>query len=118
MDPNADELFADLYVLQNGQRQCSIDQVSSGEIELLSFAGWIILNDFDNGLFLIDEPELHLHPRWQKQILMAMHEIAPKAQFIVASHSDAIWAQSYSFERFLMIPETAPGTPNTTEHAG
>lgn len=118
VDPDAEELFADLYVLQNGQRQCSIDQVSSGEIELLSFAGWMILNDFDSGLVLIDEPELHLHPRWQKQILMAMHDIAPKAQFIVASHSDAIWAQAYSFERFLMIPETAPVALNATENTG
>ncbi len=108
VDPDAEELFADLYVLRDGQRTCSIDEVSSGEIELLSFAGWIILNDFRGGLLVIDEPELHLHPQWQATILPALRELAPDAQFIVASHADAVWEQAYSFERFLLVPEGDP----------
>lgn len=89
--------------------------VSSGEIELLSFAGWIILNDFDGGLLVIDEPELHLHPQWQKQMLPALRELAPNAQFIVASHSDAIWDQAYSFERFLLVGEDDPRSMNVDD---
>jgi hypothetical protein len=27
---------------------------------------------------------------------------------VVASHADAIWDQAYSFERFLLVPETDP----------
>ncbi|HSN99499.1 MAG TPA: AAA family ATPase, partial [Candidatus Nanopelagicales bacterium] len=98
----------DLFVMRGDERVCSVDQVSSGEIELLSFAGWIILNDFDDGLLVIDEPELHLHPQWQVTILPALRELAPNAQFLVASHADAVWDQAYSFERFLLVPETDP----------
>ncbi|MDI1475582.1 AAA family ATPase [Polyangium sp. y55x31] len=115
VDPDAEELFADLYVLRDGQRICSIDEVSSGEIELLSFAGWIILNDFRGGLLVIDEPELHLHPQWQATILPALRDLAPEAQFIVASHSDAVWEQAYSFERFLLVPEGDPRAGAATE---
>lgn len=108
IDPDAEELFADLFVLRDGRRVCSVDEVSSGELELLSFAGWIITNDFKGGLLVIDEPELHLHPQWQTAFLPALRDLAPDAQFIVASHSDAVWDQAYSFERFLLVPEGDP----------
>jgi hypothetical protein len=104
VDPNADELLADLFVLDgNGRRLCTVDQTSAGEIELLSFAGWVIVNGFNDGLLIIDEPELHLHPQWQATILPALRELAPEAQFIAASHSDAVWDQTTSYARFLLV---------------
>lgn len=39
---------------------------------------------------LVDEIDLHLHPRWQRQIMQYLSEIFPKAQFIVTSHSPLI----------------------------
>jgi predicted ATPase len=105
VDSEDDELLADLFVMRGEERICSVDQVSSGELELLSFAGWIILNDFKGGLLIIDEPELHLHPQWQSTFLPALRELAPDAQFLVASHSPAVWDQAFSFERFLLLQE-------------
>lgn len=101
-------LLADLFVVRGDKILCPIDQVSSGEIELLSFAGSIILNDFKGGLLLIDEPELHLHPQWQATMLPALRTLAPDVQMIVASHSDAVWDQAYSFERFLLVENSDP----------
>lgn len=103
-----DGLLADLFVVSGDTIRCSVDQVSSGEIELLSFAGSIILNDFKGGLLLIDEPELHLHPQWQATILPALRTLAPDVQMIVASHSDAVWDRAYSFERFLLVDDSDP----------
>lgn len=110
-DPDDEELLADLYVMKDGKRVCSIDQVSSGELELLSFAGWIILNGFDGGLLVIDEPELHLHPQWQSTFLPALRELSPKTQFLVASHSSAVWDQAYSFERFMLVDRGREARP-------
>jgi energy-coupling factor transporter ATP-binding protein EcfA2 len=107
-NPDDEDLLADLYLVRDGKRVCSIDQVSSGEIELLSIAGWVILEGFDHGLLIIDEPELHLHPQWQATFLPALRELAPNAQFLVASHADAVWEQAYSFERFLLVDELDP----------
>lgn len=103
-----DGLTADLFVVRGDTILCPIDQVSSGEIELLSFAGSMILNDFKGGLLLIDEPELHLHPQWQATMLPALRTLAPDVQMIVASHSDAVWDQAYSFERFLLVEDSDP----------
>lgn len=42
--------------------------------------------DFD-GIILIDEIELHLHPEWQGRICTILKEIFPKAQFFITTHS-------------------------------
>lgn len=39
------------------------------------------------GIILIDELELHLHPVWQSKILKSLKNIFPAAQFIVTTHS-------------------------------
>ncbi|EPF6240945.1 AAA family ATPase [Acinetobacter baumannii] len=43
-------------------------------------------DDYD-GLILIDEIELHLHPEWQGQICKILKQIFTKAQFFVTTHS-------------------------------
>ncbi|EGQ9579584.1 AAA family ATPase [Vibrio cholerae] len=45
--------------------------------------------DFD-GVILIDELELHLHPEWQAKIAKILVQVFPKAQFITATHSPHI----------------------------
>ena len=42
------------------------------------------------GIVLIDEVDLHLHPRWQKRILKDLMEIFPRIQFIVSTHAPEV----------------------------
>ncbi|HMV66664.1 MAG TPA: AAA family ATPase [Myxococcota bacterium] len=44
------------------------------------------------GLVLIDEVDLHLHPRWQLSVVDALLETFPGVQFIVTTHSEEIFA--------------------------
>lgn len=46
----------------------------------------ISAKDYD-GVILIDEIELHLHPEWQGQICSVLKEAFPKAQFFISTHS-------------------------------
>ncbi|MFM7202661.1 MAG: AAA family ATPase [Myxococcota bacterium] len=39
------------------------------------------------GIVLIDEVDLHLHPRWQQEIISALLEAFPGVQFMVTTHS-------------------------------
>lgn len=107
-DPDAEDALADLFLMRGERRICSVDQVSSGEIELLTMAGALVMNDLQEGIILIDEPELHLHPQWQGVVLRALRQFAPKAQFIVASHADGPWDAASSWERVLLVPEDDP----------
>lgn len=42
------------------------------------------------GIVLIDEVDLHLHPRWQRDILKQLTQVFPNIQFIVSTHSPVI----------------------------
>ena len=42
------------------------------------------------GIVLIDEVELHLHPGWQQTILLDLMRTFPNVQFIVSSHSPQV----------------------------
>lgn len=42
------------------------------------------------GIVLIDEVDLHLHPRWQRVALDGLQRAFPKLQFIVSTHSPQV----------------------------
>ncbi len=42
------------------------------------------------GILLIDEIELHLHPRWQQKVIPALRAAFPNTQLIVSTHSPAV----------------------------
>lgn len=43
-----------------------------------------------SAIVLIDEVDLHLHPRWQQRILTDLLKTFPNAQFIVSTHSPQV----------------------------
>jgi predicted ATP-binding protein involved in virulence len=43
-----------------------------------------------SGVVLIDEIDIHLHPRWQRQIAGWLREVFPNLQFFVATHSPLV----------------------------
>ena len=43
-----------------------------------------------DGVVLIDEIELHLHPKWQRNIVPALTRTFPNCQFIVTTHSPQV----------------------------
>lgn len=86
---------------------CPIDQLSSGELQWLALVGTLITADFE-GIVLIDEPELHMHPEWQSRLLPALRRVVPASQIVLATHADPPWDQVYSFERVLLVPPDDP----------
>jgi len=42
------------------------------------------------GIVLIDEVDLHLHPKWQQKVLDDLRKTFPKIQFIVTTHSPVV----------------------------
>ena len=48
-----------------------------------------VCNETD-GIVLIDEVDLHLHPEWQQRILGDLTSIFPKVQFIVTTHAPEV----------------------------
>lgn len=66
-----------------------IGNASSGERQLLTYLLAIYALDIRDTLIVVDEPELHLHPRWQKSLLRLFEKLSEDTgnQFIMATHS-------------------------------
>ena len=43
-----------------------------------------------SGIVLIDEIDMHLHPKWQRNVLRAMTKTFPNIQFIATTHSPQV----------------------------
>lgn len=65
------------------------DQLSSGEQAILALFGAMIRSELRHCVYLIDEPEQHLHPKWQRVLPEILKDQAARldSQFILATHS-------------------------------
>jgi predicted ATP-binding protein involved in virulence len=97
-------------------REFDIGQLSDGEKNLIALIGDIarrltIANPNSNdplsesGIILIDELDLHLHPKWQRIVITKITEVFPNCQFIVSSHSPQVISHVQSDEVFLLKNE-------------
>lgn len=78
-----------LFLLDKDGMRFSPDMFSSGEREIVHFLLAMFALNVTGGLVLVDEPELHLHPRWQRIFLSLFRDLAPArhCQFVITTHS-------------------------------
>jgi putative ATP-dependent endonuclease of OLD family len=85
---DADQLSFSFLLTKDGEQR-STDMFSSGEREIVHFLLAMFALNVRDGLVLVDEPELHLHPRWQRIFLGLFRDVSVDRnnQFIVTTHS-------------------------------
>lgn len=71
------------------------------EIEYRFNSPYINADEF-NGVILIDEIDIHLHPIWQARLVDTLKTLFPKTQFIVTTHSPSV-LQSLSPEEIISL---------------
>lgn len=71
-------------------KEFDIAGLSSGEKQLFLRALSLKFLDVNNSVILIDEPEISLHPEWQRKIINVYESIGENNQFIIATHSPHI----------------------------
>lgn len=57
------------------------------------------------GIVLIDELDVHLHPRWQRRVATDLKRTFPRIQFICTSHSPQVMGEVSREEVRLLAPE-------------
>lgn len=86
-----------MEVEKQGQR-LSVNQLSDGEKCMIALIGDLarrlaIANPAlesplqGSGVVLIDEIDLHLHPKWQRLVVPRLLEVFPGCQFVISTHS-------------------------------
>lgn len=78
-------------VLETDSGTFSLDAASGGFAALIDLAWQMFMRSVTtaNGSFVVvaDEPENHLHPKLQREVLPRLLQAFPQAQFIVATHN-------------------------------
>ncbi len=78
---------------KNG-KEAKLFELSSGEKQIITMLGHLIFFEEkfkqNEGIFIIDEPEVSLHLAWQEIFVKSIMNASPNTQFILATHSPAI----------------------------
>ena len=84
-----DDVEIDFSMLSDGEKE--IITMFGDIARRLALANEALENPLEgNGVILIDEIDLHLHPSWQRKIIHALTETFPNCQFIITSHSPQV----------------------------
>lgn len=84
------------------EKLIQLNQLSSGEKQLLIILFKVFLQDEKPYILLMDEPELSLHVYWQEKLIDTLRKLNPNCQLIIATHSGSIFSQGYEDKIFWM----------------
>lgn len=95
----------ELYLKTTHKSRIDIYQLSSGEKQIITFFAYLLLGlqDTNQSMFIVDEPELSLHLQWQLKFVDTLLELNPDIQLIFATHSPEIIGR-HRDKAFKLIP--------------
>lgn len=111
-----------MVVMKDGE-EFHVDELSDGEKCLLALVADMArriamahpasANPLgEEAVFLIDEPDLHLHPAWQRMLVPRLLRTFPRSQFFLATHSPQILGEIPDPESiWIMRPGEQPCHP-------
>ena len=65
-------------------------QLSSGEKQMLAILLTVLVEDNENYVLFMDEPEVNLHVEWQQRLIELILSLNPNVQIILTTHSPAL----------------------------
>lgn len=86
--------FLNIHLISKSGEKINVSSLSHGELKKLNIFLWLHQMKHKEGIFLMDEVDLGLHPSWQMDIVQELREWASKGQFLLATHSPQIIASS------------------------
>ncbi|MEZ8067126.1 AAA family ATPase [Vibrio sp. 10N.222.54.F12] len=71
-------------------KRINLNQLSSGEKQLLIIFLNVIINSGKSSILIMDEPESSLHVEWQSSFIDSVKELNPKMQIVSTTHNPLI----------------------------
>ena len=78
-----------------GTEKIQLDQLSSGEKQILLILTTVFLQEEKPNILLMDEPEISLHINWQDRLIELIRKLNPNCQLILTTHSPNIFANGW-----------------------
>ena len=96
-----DRNFNKIIFHQNGSI-LSLEQLSSGEKQMLLILFTVFLMEEKPYVLLMDEPEISLHIGWQQQLIDVIKQLNPNCQLIISTHSPSIFGKGWGDKLFFV----------------
>ncbi len=117
---------SEAMVIDKNGSTVEVSQMSAGEKGFIALVGdlskrLILANpSLENplegtGIVLIDEIDLHLHPKWQRRIIVELRELFPNIQFIITTHSPFVLQSVKANQRKIIGKEGLETLKRDTE---
>ena len=82
---NGNEVYVEI-----GDERHSVNELSSGERHILTFLTLVLFEGQGRNFLVVDEPEISLNIKWQRELMSIFSALLPNTQIIVASHSPSL----------------------------
>lgn len=82
-------------VIRAEDEKIQLDQLSSGEKQILLILTTVFLQEEKSAVLLMDEPEISLHITWQDRLIELIRKLNPNCQLILTTHSPNIFANGW-----------------------
>jgi predicted ATPase len=95
-------------------------QLSEGERQLFTVLGLLLITSQGDTLYLLDEPDTHLNPRWQRDYISLLRKFSlnqENSHIIVASHSPLLVQDAKDIDLFLFLREGNQTVVDAENHA-
>lgn len=103
------------FIVKTPKGEIDIDELSSGEKEVLfTFVHFERFKTRDS-IILFDEPDAHLHPELERSYLLALKELSQNNQFFITTHSPNMMAETPSESLFTILKYVEPGVNQFTQ---
>lgn len=100
-------------LVKNGQLLTNnYKELSEGEQQLLTVLGLILIAGRDDCLFLFDEPDTHLNPKWQRDLIEHLKEFNindENSHIFLATHSPLIVQSASDEDDILLFKKDSEG---------
>lgn len=103
-----------VYVEAETGKPYRLTALSSGERQIATMLYSASRSAFNNGSFLIDEPELSLHIDWQRMVLSEIQQQYPERQIVACTHSPEVGAEH--IDSVQLFEPTAYGQIEADSH--
>lgn len=106
IDEKTLKILDDKVYIEVDGRELPISDLSSGERHILTFLTLVLFQGRQRNFLVIDEPEISLNIKWQRQLLGLLHNLAPNTQIIVASHSPVLAKRNPAYLSELVVQKS------------
>lgn len=122
LDDLLDDISLSLIKEENGEQK-NFSILSEGEQQAITIKGLTELLAGENTLFLFDEPDTFLHPKWQRSFISEIEETIEmhrpnELNYLIATHSPQILSNAKPDKTFVKIIEDGQLVEQTPKHYG